>query len=120
MANEIKASVSLDYADGSRAAKLSFGGLSFDVTGDNYTQVTMEAPITTAGAMELGDITTPGWCVIRNLDDTNFVEIRDGLSGADVIKLPANGIALFYLATSTPYVIADTAACDIEYLIIEA
>jgi hypothetical protein len=57
---------------------------------------------------------------VRNMDVTNFVKIRAGSGLTDLIKLKPGEFALFRLMTGiTPYAIADTAACDIEFCIIE-
>jgi hypothetical protein len=74
---------------------------------------------TAAEALEIGDMTTPGFCLFHNTDSTNFVEIRDGAAGADLIKLKAGEIAMCRLATATPYAIADTAAVELRYMMIE-
>ncbi len=75
---------------------------------------------TSAEAIQMGEITTPGWCYIKNLDAANFVSIRNGSAGADVIKLLAGESAFFrWPSTAVPYAIADTGACYIEYIIAE-
>jgi hypothetical protein len=74
---------------------------------------------TSVEALSIGDITTPGWMLIFNNDEDNYITIRNGSGGADVVKIGAQECALFRLATTTPYAIANTAACQVEYLLIE-
>ena len=109
---------SLRFNKLSREASQSYSGIRVDVAGDKVTRVIQEIG-TDEEALDIGDITTPGYILIKNMDDTNFVEIRPGSGTADLIKLEAGEIALFRLALAGPYAIADTAACDIEMLLIE-
>jgi hypothetical protein len=74
---------------------------------------------TSAEALEIGDMTTPGFCLFHNTDSTNYVEIRDGAEGADLIKLKAGEVAMCRLATATPYGIANTAAVELRYMMVE-
>lgn len=100
---------------------MSLIGLLFDVAGTDYVRHT-QVLSTAAEALSLGDVGTAGYIAIRNLDSTaeNYVEIRDGATGADVVKLRAGGVAIFELATSTPYAIAGAGTPTVEYLLIEA
>ena len=73
---------------------------------------------TSATAIPLGGITSCGWAFFYNSDATNFLAIRNGSGGADVIKLKAGEIAMLPLLDAcVPYAIADTAACLLEFLI---
>lgn len=74
---------------------------------------------TSAEALEIGDMTTPGYFIGLNTDATNYVTIRDGEDGADVVKLEAGEVAMFRLATATPYVIANTDECELRYMVVE-
>lgn len=63
---------------------------------------------------------TLGWSIFRNLDYTNYVEIRSATgSGNDIIKIPPRGVALFHFGSdvSAPYIIANTNACIVQFLI---
>ena len=53
---------------------------------------------------------------MKNIDATNFVEV--GLTGSYTIKLLAGESAVFR-ADGALYAKADTAACDVEYIIVE-
>jgi hypothetical protein len=67
-------------------------------------------------ALALGDITTPGWAVFQNLDDTNYVEIGVG-SFTPVVKLKPGEQAILRLGTTAPRAQANTAAVDLFYII---
>ena len=65
-------------------------------------------------ALQLGDVTTPGYCVFKNIDDTNFVEI--GISGNMFLKLKPGEQCLCRLTTTAPYAKADTADVELFYI----
>lgn len=119
MANELTVSASLRFSKSGREASQSYSGIQVDVTGDKVTRIIQEIG-TSEEALDIGDIGTAGYVLIKNLDDDNFVEIRPGSGTADLIKIGAGEIALFRLALNGPYAIADTAACDLEITLIEA
>jgi len=76
---------------------------------------------TSEEALDLGDCGTGGWFMAKNLDDTNFVSIRQGTGASDLIRLRAGEVCLFRLDAdaTAPYIIADTASVDVEYLLLE-
>ena len=119
MANELTLTATLKFDKSTKSADVGKTGLQLDVTGGDYITKTQVVG-TSQEAIVIGEITTPGYMFIRNLDATNYIEIRDGSSGADVVKVRAGGVALFELATATPFAIANTASCEVEYTIIEA
>lgn len=118
MANEITVSGSLEFSKGSNSAKLEFGGLSIDVSGTNYNEATQTVG-TSEEALNLGDVNAAGLLIIQNQDATNYVELRPASGEADLVKLKAGEWAIFRLASSTPYAIANTASCVVKYLLIE-
>ena len=67
-------------------------------------------------SLELGDVTTPGFAVFQNLDDTNYVEIGTG-SFTAFLKLKPGEFAMCRLSTAAPTAQADTAAVDLFYII---
>ena len=75
---------------------------------------------TSEEAIPLGEVASLGWAVFKNLDGTNYVEIRKGTGGDDIVKLPPGGVALFYFGSdvTAPYWIANTAACQCEFFIV--
>ena len=121
MANELTLSASLKFAKSSIDVLFSKSGIQLDVTGDDYAKMTQGVGITEE-ALDLGHIGTPGYCIMVNNDATNFVEIRPGTGVADLITIPPGGIAIFKFSAevTAPFVIADTAAVQIEYLLVEA
>jgi hypothetical protein len=120
MANELTTSSALTFQKGKVFASMGKGGVKVDVSGTRFIENVQEIG-TIEEALMLGDIAAPGYIMVENLDPTNFVELRAASGVADMIKIPAGSVAgPFMLATATPYAIADTAACKIRYLLIEA
>ena len=98
------------------------------VVGQLLSQVTSNAKMiagvisvaTTATVIPVGGVTAPHLAGFYNDDSTNFVKIRNGSSGADVLRIPAGKkICVLLEPTGTYYAIADTAACLLHYVIFD-
>ena len=76
---------------------------------------------TTAENISSGDITTPGYLHLKNLDTTNFVEFGvDNTGFVAVGKLEAGEEAVFRVADATTIQLkADTASCNVAYQLLE-
>lgn len=126
MANELSLTIVMEYLKGARSLTTigkGFTGILRDVTGADFNWRSQVIGNSTAELLEKGEIGTPGYIAIKNIEGTNtsnYVTIRNGLSGADVVKLMNGDIALFRLATSTPYAISDGNSCEVIYAVIEA
>lgn len=120
MADEITITTSLTFAKGTVSESLSDTSLTVDVSGTKYVKGVQNVGFASEEALDMGDITAPGYAYFRNLDATNFVEIRPGTGVVDLIKLLPGDVALLRLVATAPFVQADTAAVNLEYLIIEA
>ena len=121
MANEISVTIKITFAKGTLpTVTRNPSALSVDMTGTQFV-AGVQSIGTAEEALDLGDMgaLTLGWMYCKNLDGTNFVEIRPATATADLIKLKAGEFALFRLTSNTPYAIADTAACELDYLIVE-
>lgn len=118
MADELTISAFLRFVKGSKDVQLSQQSMQFDVTGTDYIRGTQIVG-TSEEALTKGEITTPGYALIINRDATNYVSIRAATGTANCIKLKAGEFALFRFEATAPFVIANTAACEIEYLLIE-
>lgn len=70
-------------------------------------------------AVQLAEVTAPGWAIFVNLDVTNFINLKVATSGAIFAKLKPGEFALLRLGSGAqvPYAIADTAACQLEVFI---
>ncbi len=113
MANEIGLSLGLTCArDGATAQGVV--SLSITQAGTEMTQ-NVQSIGTSTEALALGDVATPGYLFVKNLDSTNFVLV--GLvtavtSGNAFAKLlPGEGLVIPTRQTVV-YAIADTGACN--------
>ena len=117
MANELNASVSLSFLK-SDAQVQAIASSAFDVTGDAYGKIVQEVGTTEEELNQPGEVGTPGWTYVRNLDDTNYVEIGC-VTTSYTIKLKAGEFCLFRASGSTIYAKANTAACNVEFCVVE-
>lgn len=94
--------------------------------GKKFTQDAIGGPVpgfqkigTSEETVSTTDIGTLGYCWMKNLDDTNYIEV--GFStGVYGIRLEAGEVALFRLnPSSTIYAKANTAECNAEISIFE-
>ena len=113
MANEIQITSSIKVENGNLLDSFSTGTQNIDqsaVGGPTPGYVTIG---TSEEEVAFGELTTPGYCVIKNLDGTNFVEwgfsttVYGGklLAGETAGPFRLNGLSLFLKA--------DTAACKV-------
>uniref|UniRef100_A0A6M3K0G2 Uncharacterized protein n=2 Tax=viral metagenome TaxID=1070528 RepID=A0A6M3K0G2_9ZZZZ len=93
-------------------------GISVDVTGDAFTDGVQEIGTSEEEVVQGADVGTPGYVWMKNLDATNYVEVGS-TTGVYDIKLKAKQIALWPHNSATIYAKANTAACNIQYIIIE-
>lgn len=119
MANEITTTGSLAFAKGSIVSvSMLKSGAQFSVTGSHYHRGT-QSIATSAVAIGLGGVTTPGWFFCQNNDATNYVELLDSTGGAVFAKLKPGEFMLGRFGCAAPAAKANVAACIVEYLIIQ-
>lgn len=122
MANEIRVSGSLvlDDSEG-EAIPLQVPEILKTLTTKRYTKYKMSVSYTVEEAVGLGDTASRGWAMFINRDATNFINLKVATGGAIFAKLLAGEFALLRLGSGAqaPYAIADTAACQMEILILD-
>jgi hypothetical protein len=119
MAQEITATGSVAFAKGNVASNgITRSGQRFDVSGVHYTRKTQLVG-TAAEALVLGDVGTPGWFLIYNMDATNYVEVLDAIAGAVLLKIKPGEFACARFGCAAPAVKADTASVTIDYIVVE-
>ena len=116
MANEISISASLAF-DKTITDSFSCQGLTFTMSGTEYIK-NVQSIGTSEEALIVGDV-TPGFILMKNLDPTNFVSFRSATGATNTVKLKPGEIALFRSSGAAPFMIADTGACRVQYLLIE-
>lgn len=112
MADEITVQASIQVVNGNLRDSFAIGSQSIDQaayggpTPGYFTLGTSEETIA------FGELSTKGWCVIHNLDATNFITFgfSTGVYGG---KLKAGEACVFRLNTTSLYMIANTAACKV-------
>lgn len=119
MADEITIRASLRVVNGLSSFVQDYGQLTFDQAtagGGNPGKVSIG---TTEETVSLGDITTPGWVIMRNIDPTNYVQwgFSTGVYGG---RLEPGEPALFRLDPgATLYMKANVAACSVVIQVLE-
>jgi hypothetical protein len=123
VADEIEIAASFSYAKDDAEFSKVIAALQATVSGDNFIHH-KQLVGTSEEALVLGEVSGGlGWALFRNLDATNYLEIRSGTgAGNDIIKIPAGKFALFHFGSdiTAPYAVANSAACLLEYFISEA
>lgn len=129
MANEITLSGSLSYED-SEGTELSLSMANVIKSVATKLINRLKQNIGTAEeAIKLGEVSSLGYALFINRDETNFIELRVSTGGAKFAKLDPDtagngtgGFALLKLGSGAqvPYAIADTAACQMDIFIISA
>lgn len=120
MANEVSIQGNLTASKGGINVNFT-GAKTLDMTGEDMIQAT-QAVGTSAEQIGLGAITgAPGYVLIKNTDDTNFVELANDASMLEKFaKLLPGQVALFPPASGTIYGKADTAECTVVVVAVEA
>lgn len=118
MANEIEVRARLTFAKSGAADGMEAAG-TFTLSGTKYQRGRQNVG-TSEEPLNLGDAATGGWFFIKNLDPTNFVSLRAGTGLTNFIRINAGEFAVFriHANAAAPYIIADTAPVDVEYLLL--
>lgn len=124
MANEIKMTAKITFDKGLVVGVgRNVTDKLIDVTGTRYTQVVQSVGFAAEEALEMGDVgaTNAGYCHLKNLDATNFVTFGPIAADVHMGRLNAGESCLFRLnkAAAVAVIQADTAAVDVEVLVIE-
>jgi hypothetical protein len=123
MADEVRVSIALSYLKGGRFAStrdMGTLGLEHDVTGTDFKVATQSIGFSASEAINKGEVTTPGWFVVKNLDATNFVEIdKATFSSPGTVKIKPGEVQAFRFGSSAPHALANTAAVEIAFILIE-
>jgi len=118
MSDELRIGVILSYSKGG-APENRVEHIEVDVTGDSFIHQNQSVGTSEEELTQGADLGSPGYVFIKNLDATNYVEVGS-TTGVYDIKLLAGEIAIYRHNSNTLYAKANTAACLVEYIIIEA
>ena len=120
MANELTLSAQVYFLTGTIKEEWQELDKQFTVAGTKKIR-NVQTVGTSEELIQLGDVSVGGYCMCKNHDDTNFVQIRGATGETDLIRLEPLDVAMFRIDDgATPYAIADTSSCEVEFLIVEA
>jgi len=117
MANELQPTAQLSYTNGLASMAVQ-STASITVAGTKYCDVIQNIG-TTREDIVFGDIGTPGFFMVQNIDATNFVELSSDGGTTFSIKLAAGtttvggGMTLISNNGATWSARADTASCNV-------
>jgi hypothetical protein len=108
----------LRYSKSPDSASLSTSFFA-DQTGDKY-QAGVATIGTTEESLDKGDVGTIAYIAVRNLDTTNYIQLGSTTGVYAMIIKAGKGAVFPWGSATTPFVKANTAAVELEYLMIEA
>ena len=113
MANEIQIVTGLSCTNGSFKINVSSDAVRYDQTTARGGQPGVIEVGVAEEVITFTDI-VPGWAILKNLDDTNFVDL--GFStGVYGLTLPAGGsMVVKFKSGMTLYALGDTAPVDLQ------
>lgn len=116
MSAELLLSASLKFSKGGSVFEALLNGTYFDVSG-TVGNKQVQAIGTSDESLALGDVSTIGFVMIKNLDPTNYVTIgSDGTLYP--LKLKPGEAFMGRWNAAAIHVKANTATCNVEYTII--
>lgn len=121
MANEISYNSRFVCTNGNAKDTIDSGTL-YDTQATQGSSGGIVSVGTSEEDLAVGDVATPGWVVVRNLDSTNFVKYgpKSGGSMIEFGRIMPGDQHRFYLSNSvTLRWVADTAAVKVQVLILE-
>ncbi len=117
MADEITIDINLKYSKNGADSSFTARGVTVTVAGNPISEG-VQSVGTSYEAIQMGEVTAPGYVVLKNLDATNYVEFSADSGGANaLVKTRAGQPALFPMDGTTLYARANTAACLVQYKI---
>ena len=121
MANEITISAEIDLDNGDLERNASVSALQFTQAAKGCIWICVNAAASDE-AIVTTELTSLGWCYMRNLDATNYVEWGPDNGGSIVPcgRLEAGEVAMFRLSPAiTLRTEANTAAVELDIMILE-
>jgi len=118
MADELQLTVRASWDIGTPVGSLPTAfcdALGIDVAGSRMIYNIQNVGFASDEALLKGDAGSGGYCIMRNLDTTNYVSVFAATGETECIRLLAGDVAVFRLQASAPYVQADTGAVNLEY-----
>lgn len=121
MSDELKTRIQLTHTANGRVTSIDTNNL-VATTGAGRVIEGVQNIGTSAELIEIGDIPSDSVFTgyFRNLDATNFLVLSQSVDGTSPFaKLRPGASALIPLSVTAVYAMADTAACNLEFCLIE-
>ena len=119
MAGELKFKFSFEYRKGSGKPQKVRSSQTITVTGNNVRGLSVQSIGTAKENLDKpSDMGTIGWCYLKNLDPSNFVSFGDDADNPS-LKLKAGEETFVRWGATNVSALADSAALDVESLLIE-
>lgn len=121
MADELTLKCSFSYTRYGHTVEEALPSTTFDVTGDELVGHVLDVD-TAEQAIPLGDVATPSFFWIENLDSSATVEVRSGTGdGNGILSVPPGGVACgwFHGDITAPYILADANDTMVRIVIIQ-
>lgn len=112
MANEITIQAYIKVQNGNLRDEFNVGSKSINQTGVGGPTPGYVTIGTTEETVSFGELSTRGYCIIQNLDATNYIEFG-GSTGVYMCRLKAGEFALLRLNNTNLFMQANTAACKV-------
>lgn len=121
MANEITLSALLRFAKNGQRDGIRIDESSFNMAGSRYLHGGQSIG-TVEEVLQLGEVVAGGLLLLVNRDPTNFVSFRAVAAAVPLAKLGPGEPCLLRLhpSATAPTLQANVAACQVEYLLLEA
>lgn len=126
MAHELTINAAMVYADDEDTnVEMEVPNLVKTVTTKRVTRMKQNVG-TSEEAINLGDVSSPGYVFFVNRDVTNYIDLKVATGGAIFARLDPDtdgdgngGFALLKLGSgaAVPYAIANTAACQMDIFV---
>ena len=125
MSLPIQLTAQLALTESGVSVQLGASGVYVAIAGSKYAQQVMSVPTTSGGtAIPVSSLTNVGYALFINLDAVNYVDVYTavtGSSGVAFARLLPGDVHLFRFtpAITAPALLAHTAACQVEMLLLE-
>ena len=125
MADENTVTVAHKYADENGVDLPNFGVADFVSSCATLTPTQKVQDVgTSEEALDIDGLTAAGaLCIMKNTDDTNYVEVRSGTGASnDIIKILAGECQCWRFGSdiTAPYIVANQAAVKVQFRLIPA
>jgi len=119
MADEITITTTVNVTNGEYLDDFRASGVTFDQAASGGWKSIQDIGTSEESITSFGDVSTEGWCVLKNLDSTNYVQVGPATTSY-MIRLEATEHAVFRLEPGADlFLKANTASCKVLVWVLE-